>query len=146
MLTSKLFDSPDPAKTLNFQVGVISPLWGLYAGMASAGVAYWWLARWRQATNLEALLSAPAPEPVIEAAPEPLAELVLEPVAEVIAEPVVEPAAEAAPEPAIEVAAETVEAVVEAAPEPVAEAALEPVVEAAPRAPRKAKVKPEAEA
>ena len=122
MLTSKLFETPDPAKRLNFQVGVASPLWGLYAGMASAGVAYWWLARWRQATNLEAMLPAtpePQPEPQVETAPEPVIEAVAEPVAELTPEPV---------------------------PEPVLEAAPEPVVEAAPSAPKKSKAKQAAEA
>ncbi|MFD1189538.1 hypothetical protein [Phenylobacterium conjunctum] len=138
MLTSKLFETPDPAKRLNFQVGVASPLWGLYAGMASAGVAYWWLARWRQATNLEALLPAASeaqPEPQVETAPEPVIEAVAEPVVELTPEPVLE----AAPEPVVEAAPEPT-------PEPVLEAAPEPVLAPGPAAPKKSKAKPAAEA
>ncbi len=138
MLTSKLFEPPDPAKRLNFQVGVASPLWGLYAGMASAGVAYWWLARWRQATNLEALLPAASeaqPEPQVETAPEPVIEAVAEPVVELTPEPVLE----AAPEPVVEAAPEPT-------PEPVLEAAPEPVLAPGPAAPKKSKAKPAAEA
>lgn len=138
MLTSKLFEPPDPAKRLNFQVGVASPLWGLYAGMASAGVDYWWLARWRQATNLEALLPAASeaqPEPQVETAPEPVIEAVAEPVVELTPEPVLE----AAPEPVVEAAPEPT-------PEPVLEAAPEPVLAPGPAAPKKSKAKPAAEA
>ncbi len=142
MLTPKLFETPDPAKRLNFQVGVASPLWGLYAGMASAGVAYWWLARWRQATNLEALLPAASeaqPEPQVETAPEPVIEAVAEPVVELTPEPVLEPVLEAAPEPVVEAAPEPT-------PEPVLEAAPEPVLAPGPAAPKKSKAKPAAEA
>jgi outer membrane biosynthesis protein TonB len=140
MLTSKLLETPDPAKALNFQVGVASPLWGLYASMASAGVAFWWLARWRQATNLEALLPSPA---AVEPEPEP------EPVAAPVAEAAPALAPEPVPEP-LEAAPEPVEAVVEAAPEPapepVVEAAPEPVIETPAPTVRKAKAKPAAEA
>ena len=131
MLTSKLFETPDPAKTLNFQVGVASPLWGLYAGVTGAGMAYyWWLSRWREVTNLEAVLAPVEPD----AAPEPV-----EPVIEAAPEPVVE----AAPEPVIETAPEPV---LEAAPAPAPEPVAEPAPEAPAPASKKPKAKPAAEA
>lgn len=152
MLTSKLFETPDPAKTLNIQVGAASPLWGLFAGAAGAGLAYyWWLSRWREATHLEALLPAPAaalpeptpaPEPVIEAAP--LAELAVEAEAAPPMDAVIAPEPEAAAEPT------TSTAVVEPLPEPVIEAAPAPVVEpeitATPAAPKKTRAKAAPEA
>lgn len=101
----------DAQRALALPIGVASPLWLMFAGAASAGVAYWWLNRWRNVTNLEAAL-APA-----LASPEPEAALV---VPEVVAPAVVE---------AFEAAAD---AVAEAAPEPVIESVPEPVVEAAP--------------
>ena len=101
----------DAQKALALPIGAASPLWLMFAGAASAGVAYWWLNRWRNVTHLEAML-APAP-----AAAEPEAALV---VPEVVAPAVVE---------AFEAAAD---AVAEASPEPVVEAAPEPILEVAP--------------
>ena len=51
--------SLDPQKALYIPVGAASPLWFLFAGAASAGLAYWWMTRWTDRTHLEALL-APA--------------------------------------------------------------------------------------
>ena len=45
-------------RALQFPVGAASPLWLLYAGAASAGMAYWWMTRWAKPVNLEALLGA----------------------------------------------------------------------------------------
>jgi predicted flap endonuclease-1-like 5' DNA nuclease len=42
------------AKALSFPIGAASPLWWAFGAMTGAGVAYWWLARWTKATNLEA--------------------------------------------------------------------------------------------
>ena len=118
----------DPKNAIHVPLGAASPFWFLYACAASAGVAYWWLSRWREATNLEALFAktpavleleaAPAAEPGVEA-PEPA----------VAAEPQPEPAfvatAELLPDdaPVVETAPAT-------EPEPVVEA--EPMMEAAP--------------
>lgn len=118
----------DVASAWRAPIGAALPLWFMFAGAAGAGVAYWWLSRWRaEAVNLEAALPLPlaAPEPVIEATAE-----------------VVE-TAEAAVEAPIEAAIETL---AEAAPEPVVEAEPAPAIEAAaeppapkPRAASKAK-------
>lgn len=144
----------DPEKALSLPVGMTSPLWFAFAGVAAAGAAYWWMSRWARPTNLEALGLAQAKavdtvidvavdsfeavevaaEDVVEAAADLALESVPEPVAEVLEalapEPVAPLAAE--PEPVLEAEPEP-EAVIEAAPEPVPEAAPEPepVVEAA---------------
>lgn len=99
--------SLDPQKALYVPVGAASPLWLLFAGAASAGVAYWWMTRWADRTNLEALLATPVP-----AAPEAVAHAA----AEVVAEPLVETTealAEAATA-AVETAAGTAEAAADA--------------------------------
>jgi outer membrane biosynthesis protein TonB len=103
----------DAQKALALPIGAASPLWLMFAGAASAGVAYWWFNRWRNVTNLEAVL-APA-----LATPQPDAALVVP--------EVVEPAV-------VEVFEAAADSVADAAPEPVIEPAPEPVVEAAPEA------------
>jgi hypothetical protein len=117
---------PKPEALLRVPVGLSSPLWGLFAGAAMSGAAWWWMTRWARPENLEAMFGAAEK---FEAAVEPK---VVE-----LAAPVVE-AAKAAPEAVLEAeaAAETVteavtEAVVEAAKEPVSQApVLEALVEA----------------
>ncbi len=112
-----------PDALLRVPVGLSSPLWGLFAGAAMSGAAWWWMTRWARPENLEAMFGAAAKfEAAVETKPVELAA----PVAEV---------AEAAPEGLheVEAAAETVtEAVVEAAQEPVLQA---PVLEALVQAP-----------
>ncbi|MDB5433897.1 MAG: hypothetical protein JWR47_154 [Phenylobacterium sp.] len=98
-----------PDVLLRVPVGLASPLWGLFAGAAMSGAAWWWMTRWAQPENLEAMfgaalktqpavepeapaLAAPVAEPVMEAAPEP----------EPTPKPVLEVVAEAAPEPVLE--------------------------------------------
>jgi hypothetical protein len=132
----------DVAAAWRAPIGAASPLWLMFAGATSMGVAFWWMNRWRAMapTHLEAVLTPPAPERAVEA----VAEAIKAPVIE--ATEAVEEVIEAAPEPALEAAPEPV---LEAAPEPVVEAAPEPVVEAAaeveaapkPKAPAKAKPK-----
>ncbi|MDP3855167.1 hypothetical protein [Phenylobacterium sp.] len=142
VLSQTLPESPaepkfDPKSAIYVPLGAASPFWFLYAGAASAGVAYWWFSRWRGATNIEALFAqAPAtatielPEAIEAAAspaepeaeiPEPVAtaepEAAFVAVAELLTEP--EPVVEAAP--AIEL-----EPIIE--PEPMVEAASEPAV------------------
>jgi len=81
-------------------VGAASPLWFIYAGAASAGVAYWWASRWTRPVNIEAMLVAAAPaapasaEPVIEAAAVVEEALALASASEPIDEPLAEAAAE----------------------------------------------------
>ena len=107
-----------PQTLMRVPMGLASPLWGLFAGAAMGGAAWWWMTRWARPENLEAMFGAAAK---FEAA--------VEPKAVELAAPVVE-AFEAAPEAVLEAeaAAEGVtEAVVEAAQEPVSQA---PVLEA----------------
>ena len=79
--------SPQPPNPFYVPLGAASPLWLMFAGAASAGVAYWWMTRWTSATHLEAAfgevaLAAPAPVPEPEPPePEPEAILVDEPAA-----------------------------------------------------------------
>ncbi len=88
---------------LRLPVGAASPLWGLFAGAAVSGAAWWWMTRWTRPVNLEAMFGAPAPV-APQAGPELLA---LEPAAPLAA--VVDAA-----EPVIEAIVDTVVAVVEA--------------------------------
>jgi hypothetical protein len=145
----------DPKALLRVPVGLVSPLWPLFAGAAMSGATWWWMTRWARPANLEAMFGAAAEadagaataavalaEPAVEAA-EAVVETVTEPVVEALieaeavvetaAEPVVEPTLEPAPEAAAE---SVLEALVEApaALEPVGgEAApISPVLEAAP--------------
>lgn len=142
-------------------VGLASPLWGYFAGMAAGGVAFWWMTRWTQPQNLEALFArrfaglspelAPSPaagdDPQAVTAPETaVAMMALEPLLAAV---------EAVEEPFVELAAEAehaLEAAVEAAPEPVPaapeSASFAPAAEvlpeaepapATPSAPRKSK-------
>jgi outer membrane biosynthesis protein TonB len=135
MSMTALFDPPkdpkevlvDARKALALPIGIASPLWLMFAGAASAGVAYWWLNRWRHVTNLEAVLApalaAPEPE-AVPVAPEVIAPTVVEAfeaAAEVVEDTVAEPVMETAPE-----------AVIETVPEPVIAAAPEPILEVAP--------------
>lgn len=96
----------DFGKALYIPMGVASPLWFLFAGATTAGLAYWWMTRLPTlATNLQAMfepvaspeIALPVPEPA-PAPPEVLAEAVAEivPVAALVEEA---PPLEAEPEP-----------------------------------------------
>lgn len=130
----------DPKALLNVRVGLASPLWPLFAGVAVSGAAWWWMTRWAQPANLEAMFGATAK--AVEATPkpaaliEPVAEAVVEAVAETervaeavidaVTAPPVEAVAQA--EPVVEAAAETASETIEAVAEPIAEATPEPVL------------------
>ncbi|UTP41031.1 hypothetical protein M9M90_07595 [Phenylobacterium sp. LH3H17] len=118
----------EPKSAIYVPLGAASPFWFLYAGAASAGVAYWWFSRWRQATNLEALFAKTPAVLELETAPaaEPQAEA---PEAAVAAEPQPEPAFIASAELLSDVAP-VVDAAPAIEPEPVVEA--QAVIEAAP--------------
>jgi predicted flap endonuclease-1-like 5' DNA nuclease len=49
---------PDPKpefeKAVRAPIGAVSPLWWAFAGVATAGVAYWWMTRWARPVNIEA--------------------------------------------------------------------------------------------
>jgi hypothetical protein len=99
-----------PQTLMRVPVGFASPLWGLFAGAAVTGAAWWWMTRWTRPQNLEAMLGAAAKtETALEAKAEALAA----------------PAADVA-----EAAFEAAQTSVEAAPEAVAETVVEPMIEA----------------
>jgi hypothetical protein len=111
-----------PEAFLRVPVGVMSPLWVLFAGAAVTGATWWWMTRWARPTNLEALFGA------TEGAGAPLEGVVevAAPTLNVAAETV-----EAAAEPVIEAVAETSESVLEALAKPAEEVALAAATEAA---------------
>ena len=155
MSEPKSNESVTPTAALHVPIGAASPLWFMFAGAASAGVAYWWMTRWMRPVNLEALMALPSADahPLEEAAI--LMEAFVEPVLEAaeVVEPVLEaggvvdpdPAPTPAPEPApnpLDTPPPPVEAAAVTAPEPapVLEAAPEP----APAAPKPVAAKPKA--
>ena len=105
--------SPQSPNPFYVPLGAASPLWLMFAGAASAGVAFWWMTRWTAATHLEAAFGAvdqplaaraPEPEAIVFEEPAPLVEAVEEMVAP--PSPMVEAASEAAvdtPKPKIKV-------------------------------------------
>jgi hypothetical protein len=117
----------DARQALALPIGIASPLWLMFAGAASAGVAYWWLNRWRNVTNLEAVLAPALTAPEPEAAPVPPE--VVPPAAVEAFEATAEAVEDAVSEPVIETAPE---AVIETLPEPVIAAPPEPILEVAP--------------
>lgn len=129
--------SKDPQALLRIPVGAVSPLWGLFAGAAMTGAAWWWMTRWTRPANLEAMFGAADAAGANGAARlEALAAPVVEAVEEAPAtlEAVVE-AFEPAPEPVVEAITETVEAAIEVVvedtpPAPIAEALIEAAPEA----------------
>jgi hypothetical protein len=98
--------SPQPPNPFYVPLGAASPLWLMFAGAASAGVAYWWMTRWTSAIHLEAAfgevaLAAPAPEPEAIVLDEPAALTEAVEVAQEVAverSPMVDVASEAAVE------------------------------------------------
>lgn len=87
--------SPQSPNPFYVPLGAASPLWLMFAGAASAAVAYWWMTRWAAATHLEAAfgavdlpLTTPAPEPeaIVFEEPATLVEAV-EAVEEMVIEP-----------------------------------------------------------
>lgn len=145
---SKTPTSAIPTELMRLPVGAVSPLWGLFAGAAMTGAAWWWMTRWARPENLEAMFgqavrssdaalkaaeaeAAALPEPIVE--PLAVVEAATE-VTEAVIEPAVE-AAEAAPK-VVEAIAEPIVEAIEAAPAPLeafeAVAALVETPEAAP--------------
>jgi hypothetical protein len=110
-----------PEALLRVPVGLASPLWGLFAGAAMTGAAWWWMTRWARPQNLEALYGAAAGvEAVVEAETPVLA--------------------------AVELADAVAQATPAAAPETVAEALIEAPVAALPVGGEAAPISPVLEA
>jgi predicted flap endonuclease-1-like 5' DNA nuclease len=42
-------------RALRLPMGVVSPLWTVFAAAAGVGVAYWWMTSWTRAVNVEAM-------------------------------------------------------------------------------------------
>ncbi len=58
--TRELFPKPPAPEAL---IGLASPLWGVFAGAAMSGMAWWWMTRWTRPENLEALFARTAALP-----------------------------------------------------------------------------------
>ena len=120
-----------PEAMLRVPVGFASPLWGLFAGAAMTGSAWWWMTRFTRPANLEAVFgtveSAAAetvPAPVVEAVADMTVETIeaMDTALAQVAEPVLD---------AAEVAVESSEAFVAEA-EPAVESSEAFVAEAEP--------------
>ena len=134
MATFDLPEMPEPRVSPNLMVGAASPLWGFFGAATAGGLAYWWMTRWTQTQNLEALFGMATKalaEPALEMA-EAVAEAVAE-AAEAAVEALPAPVGgESAPISPLVEAMAAPEAVIDPSPEPVLEAVPEPAVEAAP--------------
>lgn len=141
MADFELPDMPKPPQvTPHMLVGAVSPLWTYFGVAAAGGLAYWWMTRWTDRANLEALfgrtmaaqalvLPPAAPTQLAEAANEfaETVEAAVSETAEQVAE-AVETIAHAAPLPEAPVGGE-------AAPmSPMAEALSQPEVISQPEA------------
>lgn len=125
MASFELPELPETRLSPQLLVGAASPLWGYFGAAAAGGVAYWWMTRWTQPMNLEALFGART-APTLEAAVETVIEPVIEPVETVVVEETAEAASEALPEAPVGGEAAPISPLVAAAPpEPVAEAPAE---------------------
>ena len=106
----------NPEQASLAQLGAMSPLWLLFLGATSAGMAYWGMTRWMRLATPERVAGAVVKLRLVKPEPTP------EPVADIKVEPGPEP------EPAPPVVAEAPAPVIEApAPPVVAEAAPPPV-------------------
>jgi hypothetical protein len=155
-------DQPEttpPPVSPQLLMGAASPLWTYFGAAAASGVAFWWMTRWTQPVNLEALFDAATramrsgpqltlkgvetAEAVVEAAPSVEAPVggeaaPISPVAavETPAEAVTQ-AVEAAVQAPAQAATEATEAALEASQDiadaiaPATEAAAQPMIEAA---------------
>ena len=142
------------------QLGAMSPLWMLFLGASTAGMAYWGMTRWMRLATPERMVenvvklhlvkpaSAPVAEPVV-AAPEPVAELEAAEPTPVAPKPVeieVASVATVAPEPVAQAAAAVAPELVQIAPTPkpalVKAETPKPAPAAKPLAARQVAVKP----
>ncbi|RAK58392.1 hypothetical protein DJ021_00490 [Phenylobacterium hankyongense] len=131
--TRELFPKPPAPEAL---IGFATPLWGLFAGVAMSGVAWWWMTQWARPENLEAMFArtAKAPEKAVDLAD--AATSAAEPVLEALAKPELPPApvgGEAAP---IAPVVEALDAANEVAAAPTLEMAAPPEPRAVAPTPR----------
>lgn len=140
-----MFELPPTSETRvspQLLVGAASPLWSYFGAAASAGVAYWWMTRWVQPANLEALFGGRAlmpdmPVDTVAAELEPVGgeAAPISPVVEALAESVVEP-----PAPVVDTTPEGLPAAVTATEDATPAATLE--AEAEPPVSTEQKAKP----
>ncbi|HWF76726.1 MAG TPA: hypothetical protein VN694_06060 [Caulobacteraceae bacterium] len=118
-------------QALRWPIGAVSPLWAMFGAAAGAGVAWWWMTRWAQAVNVEALAGFAAAQ--VRQAAESVAdtELRVEEAVVVADVAAAEAAADEAPAPVVahEAAPVAAGAANDAAEETLGEA-LEPMAEA----------------
>lgn len=116
MPVMKMLPPPaDAQKAMHIAVGAASPLWLIYGGAMVAGATLYWMNRWRDATNLEAMLGAlKAPTEAAVEVTSATAEVV-----EAAVEAVVEPIVDAMPEPLQQVVAAIIPEPVATEPDPV---------------------------
>jgi predicted flap endonuclease-1-like 5' DNA nuclease len=98
-------------KAMQIPLGMASPLWLAYSGMASAGVAYWWMSQFTKPVNVEAMSAmfkkyslVPMPEMAAVEAPALVVEMATEEMA-AVADAVADVLDVAVPEPALLAAA-----------------------------------------
>jgi predicted flap endonuclease-1-like 5' DNA nuclease len=101
----------DATKAMQLPLGLASPLWLAYSGVATAGVAYWWMSQFTKPVNLEAMSAmfkkyslVPMPEMAGLEAPALVAAMVKEEMT-AVSDSVAEVLDEAVPEPALLAAA-----------------------------------------
>ena len=109
-----------PETILRVPVGLTSPLWGLFAGVAVTGATWWWMTHWMRPQNLEAMFGAAAESDTSAASQTETAQAITL----VVEVPVVDQ-----PEAALDPEAETL---AKASPDLAYEAVVEPTIDLAP--------------
>ena len=127
MIALKPNESVSPASAFHVPIGAVSPLWFMFTGAASAGVAYWWMTRWMRPMNLEAMLPLAGADPAPREEAAILTTAFIAPLIKA-AEPVFEAGVVVDPDPAPTPAPEPAPNPLDTPP---AQAAAEVVVEAA---------------
>jgi predicted flap endonuclease-1-like 5' DNA nuclease len=67
--TSQLKTARERAETAFYApIGMMSPLWIAYSAAASAGAAFWWISRYAQPLNIEAVMASPVSRTIVDTA------------------------------------------------------------------------------